>query len=187
MKVKVKKLKQNAQIPSQAKPGDFCYDVYATSCRKIAHRTYEYGIGLAFQIEREDVVFGKYGIPYKFIYETDPKTGKSIRTIETIPAYFGVQKSGYENVKLSIDFRPRSSIWKTGMILSNCEGTIDELYRGEVKAVFYHINPFKKKYKVGERIGQIKLGITLPLEFEQVSKLNLNTERGTGGFGSTGK
>jgi len=37
---------------------------------------------------------------------------------------------------VSIDARPRSSIWKTGMILSNCEGTIDELYRGELAPFF---------------------------------------------------
>ena len=72
------------------------------------------------------------------------------------------------------------------MILSNCEGTLDELYRGEIKAVFYHVNPFKKKYKVGDRIGQIKLGFTLPIEFKEVKDLDTDTERGTRGFGSTG-
>lgn len=72
------------------------------------------------------------------------------------------------------------------MILSNCEGTIDELYRGEVKAVFYRVNIFGKRYKVGDRIGQIKLGLTLPIEFEE-GEINVNTERGVGGFGSTGK
>ena len=38
-------------------------------------------------------------------------------------------------------FRCRSSIWKTGMILSNCEGTIDDPYTGEISAVFYHVMP----------------------------------------------
>jgi dUTP pyrophosphatase len=37
------------------------------------------------------------------------------------------------------DFRARSSIHKTGLILSNSIGTIDEGYRGEIGAVFYHI------------------------------------------------
>lgn len=88
---------------------------------------------------------------------------------------------------LSLDFRPRSSVWKTGLSLSNCEGTIDELYRGEVIAYFYEVIPGKEKYKVGDRIGQIKLGITLPICFEEVDELNMDTERGTGGFGSTGR
>ena len=92
-----------------------------------------------------------------------------------------------KDIKLSIDFRPRSSVWKTGMVLSNCEGTIDETYRGEVKAIFYHVMPNMPRYKIGDKIGQIKLGATLPMKFNLVSDLNMNTDRGEGGFGSTGK
>lgn len=87
---------------------------------------------------------------------------------------------------LSIDLRPRSSIWKTGMVLSNCVGTIDEFYTGEVSAVFYHVFPNLPKYKVGDRIGQIKIGMTLPIRFIEVSELS-TTERGSNGYGSTGK
>ena len=72
------------------------------------------------------------------------------------------------------------------MSLSNCEGTIDEDYRGEVRAVFYHIFKDMPKYEVGDKICQIKLGLTLPMEFNECSEL-VNTERGDGGFGSTGK
>lgn len=86
----------------------------------------------------------------------------------------------------SIDLRPRSSVWKTGMVLSNCEGTIDETYTGEISAVFYHVHPLMPRYRVGDRIGQIKLGITQPLEFVQVDELGI-TERGANGYGSTGK
>ena len=87
---------------------------------------------------------------------------------------------------VSLDLRPRSSIWKTGMVLSNAVGTIDELYRGEVSAVFYHVFPGMPRYRVGDRIGQIKLGITLPLEFEEVEELG-ETARGDAGYGSTGR
>lgn len=90
-----------------------------------------------------------------------------------------------ERVNLSIDFRPRSSVWKTGMVLSNCCGTIDEFYRGEVMAVFYHVMPNMPRYKVGDRIGQIKIGATVPIEFEVTDELFMDTERGVGGFGST--
>ena len=71
------------------------------------------------------------------------------------------------------------------MLLSNCEGTIDELYTGEVSAVFYHVFPNMERYKVGQRIGQIKIGITTPIEFVVVDELD-ETERNDGGYGSTG-
>ena len=150
MKVKIKKSNENAVVPFKARPGDFCYDVVAVSEEEVAPNVWKYGLGLAFEMERN--------------YD------------EVSPDFI-----------FSIDFRPRSSVWKTGMILSNCEGTIDELYRGEVMAVFYHLKTDMPRYKVGDRIGQIKLGFTLPMEFEEVSEINMNTERGEGGFGSTGK
>lgn len=97
---------------------------------------------------------------------------------------FQVEPNSFE--VFSLDFRPRSSVWKTGMVLSNCIGTIDEPYRGEVSAVFYHVMPNLPKYEVGDRIGQIKIGTTYPIDFVEVEELD-PTERNDGGFGSTGK
>ena len=91
-----------------------------------------------------------------------------------------------EEMLLSVDARPRSSIWKTGMSLANSEGTIDEPYRGEISMIFYHVLPNMPRYKVGDRICQIKVGATLPIEFEEVTELS-ETVRGEGGYGSTGK
>lgn len=91
-----------------------------------------------------------------------------------------------EREQISIDFRPRSSVWKTGMVLSNSQGTIDELYRGEVSAVFYHVFPEMPKYEVGDRIGQIKLGFTEFIQFVEVDELS-DSERGVNGYGSSGK
>lgn len=54
-------------------------------------------------------------------------------------------------------------------------------------AIFYHIFTSLPRYKIGDKIGQIKLGISIPLEFEFVDEINENTERGEGGFGHTGK
>lgn len=87
---------------------------------------------------------------------------------------------------LSIDFRPRSSIWKTGMVLSNSTGTLDFGYRNEVFVVFYHVMTDMPRYKVGDKIGQIKIGTTTPIIFQFVDEINEDTERGMGGFGSTG-
>ena len=166
MKVRIKKLNEKAVVPFKTYDKDFCYDVVATSVEEVAPNVYKYGIGLAFQIERGNEILVK---PYICFSDEDIR--------------FKFDKS---KINLSIDFRPRSSVWKTGMILSNCQGTIDELYRGEVCAVFYHVFPNMKRYTIGQRIGQIKLGFTLPIEFEEVDELS-TTERGDGGYGSTGK
>lgn len=164
IKVKYKKLNDLAKKPEKKHDKDFCYDVYATSCRNPEPGLWEYGIGLAFEIDRCDCnAHVEYGYP---------GLDKLIESKE---------------VSVSIDFRPRSSVKDTGLILSNCEGTVDEIYRGEVVAYFYEVLPGKQKYKVGDRIGQIKLGITIPMDFEEVDELNMDTERGTGGFGSTGR
>lgn len=175
MIVKVKKLDENAKIPYQAKRGDFCYDVYAISEKEVAPNIWEYGIGLAFEIVRPETSFSSLFGEVFHDWRNDFSQ-----------AFNSVNKYNDDEFKLSIDFRPRSSIWKTGMILSNCEGTIDECYRGEVKAYFYHVCPNMPRYKVGDRIGQIKLGISPSIHFEEVDELNMNTERGTSGFGSTG-
>lgn len=103
---------------------------------------------------------------------------------------FGLQIVRDSNIDddslLSIDIRPRSSVWKTGMILSNCEGTIDEGYLNTISAVFYHVMPNMPRYKVGDRICQMKIGATLPIEFVEVDELD-ETERGMKGYGSSGK
>ena len=83
--------------------------------------------------------------------------------------------------------RPRSSVWKTGMILSNCIGTVDEGYTGEISAVFYHVMPNMERYHVGDRIAQLHFDQTTKfLDFIEVDELD-ETERGSNGYGSTGK
>ncbi len=79
---------------------------------------------------------------------------------------------------------PRSSIRKTDLILSNSVGVIDAGYRGEIQATFKKTGG--AVYKIGDRGAQL---IIIPhpiIEWNEVNELN-NTERGEGGFGSTGK
>ena len=95
-----------------------------------------------------------------------------------------VRTSKYDGKNVCIDLKCRSSVWKTGMSLSNCIGTLDEIYTGEAKAVFYHLMPNMPRYKTGDKLGQLSLSITEPLEFVEVDELD-TTERGDGGFGST--
>jgi dUTP pyrophosphatase len=161
-------------LPYKKYNEDFCYDVVATSCEEVAPNVYKYGLGLAFQIERG-------------IEEIEART----RFVMDGGCEAGVVSSRKMDMwrsplDLSIDFRPRSSVWQTGMVLSNCTGTIDESYTGEISAVFYHIMPNMPKYEVGDRIGQIKIGVTFPIEFVEVEELD-KTARGDGGYGSTGK
>lgn len=170
MDVLLEQLNENAQIPTQARPGDFCYDVVAVSEEEIAPNVWRYGLGFAYTIYREDPYIG-YAIVKKHYY----------------PVFAEVEDTEHEDsYRVAIDFRARSSIWKTGMILSNCVGTLDEFYRGEVMAVFYHVMPNMPRYKVGDKIGQIKLAISLPMNF-MWGAVDRATERGEGGFGSTGR
>ena len=81
---------------------------------------------------------------------------------------------------------PRSSNAKKDLLLSNSVGVLDSCFRGEVILKYKTKGQGKNIYSVGDRIGQI---IILPyptIEFEEVDELS-ETERGVGGFGSTGK
>lgn len=84
-----------------------------------------------------------------------------------------------------INVRARSSVWKTGMVLSNGQGTVDEIYTGELSAVFYHVMTNMPRYKVGDKVCQICLERTEDIEFVPVNELR-DTTRGDSGYGSTG-
>jgi dUTP pyrophosphatase len=79
---------------------------------------------------------------------------------------------------------PRSSIRKTDLVLSNSVGVIDSGYRGEIQVTFKRTG--LNKYEIGDRGAQIIIVPHPPIEFQEVDELT-NTERGEGGFGSTGK
>ena len=82
---------------------------------------------------------------------------------------------------------PRSSVRKQSLILSNSVGVIDSGYRGELQATFKKTDGnYSKKYDVGDRGAQIIIMPVPSVEFEEVGQLS-STERGEGGFGSTGK
>ena len=171
MIVKTLKFHPNARIPEKAYDKDFCYDVYAISEEEIAPNVWKYGLGLGFQIER--------GL--ELLLEGDEEI---LVNGEGVPGWvFDMKKCP---LNISIDFRPRSSVWKTGMVLSNCTGTIDEGYINETSAVFYHVMSNMPRYRVGDKIGQIKIGITFPIEFKEVTEF-AETDRGMRGYGSSGQ
>ena len=144
MKVQIKKLNENAVIPSYAKSGDAGMDLVATSIISETTTDVTYGLGIALQI------------PYGFV---------------------------------GLVF-PRSSIRKYDLALTNCVGVIDSGYRGELQATFKKTNWLKgnesEKYQIGDRIAQIMIIPHPPIEFEEADELS-DSERGAGGFGSSGK
>ena len=82
---------------------------------------------------------------------------------------------------------PRSSIRNYDLSLTNADGVIDAGYRGELQATFYKLNGLASKvYEVGDRVAQLVI-MKLPfVEIIEVLELS-SSERGEGGFGSTGK
>ena len=81
---------------------------------------------------------------------------------------------------------PRSG-WavKRELSLANCVGVIDSDYRGEIMLALYNRSGFGKTIKHGDRIGQIVIMPFAKCNFNMVDELP-GTERGNGGFGSTG-
>lgn len=83
--------------------------------------------------------------------------------------------------------RPRSGLAvKKGVTVLNSPGTIDADYRGEVKVILVNLSKEKVTITHGERIAQMVIQKHEQAEWVEVSTLN-ETDRGSGGFGSTGK
>lgn len=89
---------------------------------------------------------------------------------------------GYE-----IQVRPRSGLsFKTGLMVVNSPGTIDADYRGEVKVILGNLGAKDEVVAHGDRIAQLVLAPMLQANFVVTANIN-ETERGAGGFGSTGQ
>ena len=88
---------------------------------------------------------------------------------------------GYE-----MQVRPRSGLAaKHGLSLVNAPGTIDADYRGEIKVILVNLSNTPYELKPGERVAQLVVSQFTRVEWEPVEEVG-ETERGTGGFGSTG-
>lgn len=90
--------------------------------------------------------------------------------------------AGYE-----MQVRPRSGLAaKHGVTVLNAPGTVDADYRGEIKVILVNLSDEEFEILPGERIAQLVVGRHESVEWESVQELS-DTERGTGGFGSTGR
>jgi dUTP pyrophosphatase len=89
---------------------------------------------------------------------------------------------GYE-----MQMRPRSGLAvKQGLTCLNSPGTIDSDYRGELKVLLINLSNEPQQIQPGDRIAQIVLAAVGTVQWQAVTQLP-DTQRGTGGFGHTGK
>ena len=88
---------------------------------------------------------------------------------------------------LEAQVRPRSGLaYKQGITVLNAPGTIDADYRGDVGVILINLSSEDVEIKPGDRIAQMVIAKYEQIEWELVDSLE-ETERGEGGFGSTGK
>jgi dUTP pyrophosphatase len=155
--LKIKLLSEDAQMPVYSTEGSACMDLFASSNANESKEGFiEYNTGIAIEIPKGYVAY----------------------------------------------IFPRSSVSKRNLTLCNSVGVIDSDYRGEIKFRFYKIPKGRHRqvgafiqqeidfngcnlYKKGDKIGQLMLVKNPPLLIKQTNTLS-KTERGTGGFGSTG-
>jgi dUTP pyrophosphatase len=126
-------------------------------------------------------------------YQSEEAAGFDLHSIEDVVIKPGERKligtalafeieKGYE-----IQIRPRSGLaYKHGITVLNTPGTIDSDYRGEIKVLLINLGSVDFEIKKGERIAQAVVAPVVQAKISQAEHLN-DTNRGSGGFGSTGK
>ncbi|NBW33900.1 MAG: dUTP diphosphatase [Cytophagia bacterium] len=163
MKIKIKRLHPDAVVPSYAKPGDAGMDLTAVSKVYDKDGNVSYGTGLAFEIPE-----GYVGLLF-------PRSSNSKKDL-LLSNSVGVLDSGYRG-EVSFKFKPAAFFGGNLETVGIDSETYEETFLSPTDLT---------EYSVGERIGQI---IILPypqITFQEVEELS-TTERGEGGFGSTGK
>lgn len=165
MNIEIKKLVKNAIIPSYAKFGDAGMDLTATSKHYDEFGNVVYGIGIAI------------AIPLNHVGLIFPRSSNSKQDL-LLSNSVGVIDSGYRG-ELMLKFKP------SGVFCDNDYG-VDTIGTEFEFITFSDSIDNYSDYEVGDRIGQI---IILPypsINYVEVNELT-ETERGTSGYGSTGK
>lgn len=128
-------------------------------------------------------------------YETSGAAGMDVRANISEPIVLGSLDRALIPLGLRLEIpegyevqvRPRSGLaLKHGIGMVNSIGTIDSDYRGEIGAIIVNLSKEPYTIQPQERIGQLVLNKVSQIEWEVVEKLS-ESERGSGGFGSTGK
>ncbi len=113
---------------------------------------------------------------------TEPVTIASLERAMIPTGIYIELPEGYE-----AQIRPRSGLAaKFGVTVANAPGTVDADYRGEVKVILVNLSKEPFVINPGERIAQMVIAKYEKIEWEEVEELG-DTERGDGGFGSTGR
>ena len=128
-------------------------------------------------------------------YETIGSAGLDIRanlgeSFMLEPGQFKLVPTGL-HIELPVGYeaqvRPRSGLaYKHGVTVLNSPGTIDADYRGDVGVILINHSKIAFEVKDGERIAQLVVAKHEVIEWETTEELG-STDRGAGGFGSTGK
>lgn len=186
MKVRIKRLTNNAVIPAKAHGTDAAYDLVATSRVFDELGNVVYGTGLAFEIPE-----GYMGLvfPRSSICKKDLALSNAV----------GVIDSGYRG-EVMAKFKPTLVVVcddAIGKDKNDYCGRATDVWDGQF--VTFHgrhpkspdvpkgAQPFQPRfYEVGERIGQLVVVQSPEIEFEEVDELS-DSERGEGGYGSTGR
>ena len=163
LKIKIKKLVDDAVTPTYSQDGDAGIDLIATSKWLDEFGNVCYGTNLAFEIPK-----GYVGLIF-------PRSSNAKQQL-LLSNSIGVIDSGYRG-EVMLKFKSSASSF-------SLKSLFKLIFNQDAKITI--INNVKTSYNVGERIGQI---IILPypqIEFEEAEELS-ETERSEGGFGSTGK
>ena len=113
---------------------------------------------------------------------TEPVTIASLERAMVPTGIYIELPEGYE-----AQIRPRSGLAaKFGVTVANAPGTVDADYRGEVKVILVNLSKDPFVINPGERVAQMVIAKYEKIEWEEVEELG-DTERGDGGFGSTGR
>ncbi len=127
-------------------------------------------------------------------YETNGSSGMDLtanieKQIEIEPGKTSIIPTGISvsiPKNFEIQIRPRSGLAAKNQIsVLNSPGTIDADYRGEIKVILINLSNTTFVVERGARIAQMVLCPIVKAKFKEIDNLD-NTDRGTGGFGSTG-
>ncbi len=142
-------------------------------------------LGVKVKILNTDAVIPKYQTEEAAGFDLHSVDEKTIKAGERDVVKTGLAVAlpkGYE-----LQVRPRSGLaLKNGITVLNTPGTVDSDYRGELMVILLNTSKEDFAIKKGDRIAQAIIKEILQADFAVVDELD-STERGSGGFGSTGK
>lgn len=166
MKLKVKKISERAVMPSKKYPMDACFD-------------------LSILIDENNPPITVINDAFVLTYLDKGESATTIPPNETVIFHTGLKFETEDGYNMKIYVRSSTGL-KKNLVLSNGTGVVDTAtYRGEVLVGLTNIGNRSVTVKDLERVAQFEIVKTLETDIEEVDTLH-DTERGEGGFGSTG-